>query len=107
MTFSAPSLIGCLPDNAWEATTALKNFLGPYYSRSDENMLVAFYKNYRDCIVSRSLNMPSNPIDGMFQFVEDGPDVVFYKNAAGVAQRVAVEETGLLSDSGIDMSESK
>lgn len=74
--------------NAWEATAALKEFLGSHYYRNDENVLYAFYKNYRDC-----------------KFIEDSQDVVFYKNAAGVAQRVPVEEGGHLSDSGIDMSE--
>jgi omega-6 fatty acid desaturase (delta-12 desaturase) len=76
--------------NAWEATEALKNFLGPHYHKSDESMFTAFYRCYRDCI-----------------FVEDGQDVVFYKNASGMAQRVPVEEGGNISDSGIDMTESK
>lgn len=76
--------------NAWEATEALKEFLGPHYYKSSENFLVSFYKSYRDCL-----------------YIEDGADVAFYKNAAGVAQRVAVEEGGNLSDSGIDMTESK
>ncbi|WVQ82984.1 hypothetical protein IAT38_005122 [Cryptococcus sp. DSM 104549] len=76
--------------NAWEATEALKNFLGPAYHKSDENMLVSFYKCYREC-----------------RFVEDGQDIVFYKNASGLAQRVPVEEGGNISDSGIDMTESK
>ncbi|ODN81705.1 hypothetical protein L202_02099 [Cryptococcus amylolentus CBS 6039] len=76
--------------NAWEATEALKNFLGPAYHKSDENMFVSCYKSYRDCL-----------------FVEDDQDVVFYKNAAGIAQRVPVEESGNLSDSGVDMTESK
>jgi len=75
--------------NAWEATDALKEFLGPHYHRDDTNMLVAFYRCYREC-----------------RFVEDGQDVVFFKNAAGVAQKVAVEEGGHFSDSGVDMTES-
>ncbi|ADV21904.1 omega-6 fatty acid desaturase (delta-12 desaturase) [Cryptococcus gattii Ru294] len=76
--------------NAWEATEALKKFLGPAYHKSDENMFVSCYKSYRDCL-----------------FVEDGQDIVFYKNASGLAQRVPVEESGNISDSGIDMAESK
>jgi omega-6 fatty acid desaturase / acyl-lipid omega-6 desaturase (Delta-12 desaturase) len=76
--------------NAWEATEALKNFLGPHYYRSDENMLIIFYKSYRECL-----------------FIEDGEEVPFYKNAAGMAKRVAIEESGNISDSGIDMGESK
>lgn len=32
---------------------------------------------------------------------------MFYKNASGLAQRVPVEESGNISDSGIDMAESK
>jgi len=76
--------------NAWEATAALKEFLGPHYHKSEENMLLAFYRCYRDCI-----------------FVEDDQDVVFYKNNAGVARRYAVEEGGHVSDSGVDLSEPK
>lgn len=76
--------------NAWEATEALKNFLGPHYQKSDENMFVSFYKSHRDCL-----------------FVEDNQGVVFFKNAAGVAQRYAVEEGGNISDSGVDMAEFK
>ena len=53
-------------------------------------MLISFYKSHRDCL-----------------FVEDGQDVVFYKNAEGIAKRVPVEESGNVSDSGIDMTESK
>jgi hypothetical protein len=37
--------------NAWEATDALKKFLGPHYQRSEENMFVSFYKAHRDCLV--------------------------------------------------------
>lgn len=73
--------------NAWEATDALREFLGPHYYRSEENMWRCFYRSYRDCL-----------------FVEDDQDIVFYKNARGIAQRVAVEEGGNVSDSGIDMS---
>jgi omega-6 fatty acid desaturase (delta-12 desaturase) len=76
--------------NAWEATEALKAFLGPHYHKATESMFVSIYKSHRDCM-----------------FVEDGQDVVFYKNAAGLAQRMAVEEGGNISDSGIDMTESK
>jgi hypothetical protein len=38
------------------------------------------------------------------QFVEDNEDIVFYKNARGLAAKVAVEEGGNVSDSGVDMS---
>ena len=43
----------------------------------------------------------------VIQFIEDGSDVAFYKNSAGVAQKIAVEENGNISDSGVDMGESK
>jgi len=72
--------------NAWEATDALKKFLGPHYQRSEENMFVSFYKAHRDCI-----------------FVEDNEGIVFFKNAAGVAQKYAVEEGGNISDSGVEL----
>ncbi|WVQ65742.1 uncharacterized protein L199_003920 [Kwoniella botswanensis] len=76
--------------NAWEATEALRKFLGPHYYRSEENMFVSCWKAYRSCV-----------------FVEENQDIVFYRNARGVAQRVAVEENGNISDSGVDMTESK
>ncbi|WVQ96718.1 hypothetical protein IAU59_003825 [Kwoniella sp. CBS 9459] len=76
--------------NAWEATDALKKFLGPHYQRSDENVLIACYKAYRDCL-----------------YIEEGQDIAFYRNARGVAQKIAVDENGNISDSGIDMTESK
>ena len=43
----------------------------------------------------------------MSQFVEDTPDVVFYKDCTGKARRVAVEEDNHFSDSGVDMTEPK
>ena len=73
--------------NAWEATEALKEFLGPHYYKSEENMWVSFYKTHRDC-----------------KFVEDNADIAFYKNSKGLAARVAVEEGGNVSDSGVDMT---
>ena len=76
--------------NAWEATAALKEFLGQHYHKSEENMFSSFYRCYRECI-----------------FVEDEQDVVFFKNSSGLAKRVAVEEGGNVSDSGVDMGESK
>ncbi|WWC70787.1 uncharacterized protein I206_104739 [Kwoniella pini CBS 10737] len=76
--------------NAWEATEALKKFLGPHYQRSEENMFVSCYKSYKECI-----------------YIEDNQDIVFYKNARGLAQKVAVNESGNISDSGVDMTESK
>ncbi|ORX40112.1 putative delta-12 fatty acid desaturase [Kockovaella imperatae] len=76
--------------NAWEATQALKEFLGVHYYKSEENFLVSFWKSSRDC-----------------QFVEDEGDVLFFKNASGVAARVAVEEENQFSDSGVDMGETR
>lgn len=72
--------------NAWEATEALKEFLGPHYQSRSENMFVSFWKVYRSCI-----------------FIEEGEDVAFYKNARGVAKMVGVIEDNQVSDSGIDV----
>jgi omega-6 fatty acid desaturase (delta-12 desaturase) len=41
--------------NAWEATDALREFLGPHYYRSEENMWRCFYRSYRDCLVSAKI----------------------------------------------------
>lgn len=76
--------------NAWEATAAVKEFTGDYYMISDENFMVSLWKNFRSC-----------------KWVEDTGDVVFFKNARGVAQRVAVEQSGGVSDSGVDVSADK
>jgi len=76
--------------NAWEATDALKELLGPHYMCSNESMFSSFWRSFRECI-----------------FIEDGEDIVFYKNYAGLAKYAAVEESGNVSDSGVDMTESK
>lgn len=78
--------------SAWEATAAIRDLVGPYYMRSEENFLVSLWKNYRSC-----------------RWVEDKGEVVFFKNARGVAQRVAVDEDsqGGVSDSGVDVSADK
>ncbi|KAI5478737.1 delta-12 fatty acid desaturase [Pseudohyphozyma bogoriensis] len=69
--------------HAWEATEALKEFLGPYYMSTDENMFVSLWKSYRYC-----------------RFVEDDDDVCFYKDAHGqVSRTVALAE----KDSGVEM----
>jgi len=76
--------------HAWEATEALKTFLGPHYMYSNESMFASFWRSFRECI-----------------FIEDNEDIVFYKNYAGVAKYIPVEEGGNVSDSGVDMTESK
>lgn len=73
--------------NAWEATEALKKFLGPHYHFSPESTFKAFYRSYRECI-----------------FIEDDADIAFYKNASGLAKKVGIEEGGNVSDSGVDVS---
>lgn len=39
-------------DHAWEATAALKEFLGEHYVSTEENMFVSLWKNYKTCRVS-------------------------------------------------------
>lgn len=73
--------------NAWKATDALKEYLGPHYHFSNDNFIVALYKSYRDCV-----------------FVEDKGDIVFYKDAKGRASRVpATDSKQGFSDSGIEL----
>lgn len=76
--------------HAWEATEALKTFLGQHYHQSDEHILKSCYRIYKTCL-----------------FIEEGQDVAFFKDANGLAQKVGVEETGNVSDSGVDMGEAK
>jgi len=69
-----------------EATKALKDFLGPHYQKSEENMFKSFWRVWRECL-----------------FIEDDEDIVFYKNASGLAQKVGVVvDAGEISDSGLD-----
>jgi omega-6 fatty acid desaturase (delta-12 desaturase) len=45
--------------HAWEATEAIKNFVGEYYHYTDENFLVSIWNNYRQCRVSLSAGVYS------------------------------------------------
>ncbi|GHJ89740.1 hypothetical protein NliqN6_6142 [Naganishia liquefaciens] len=76
--------------SAWEATEAIKDYVGDYYMKSDENFLVSLFKNYREC-----------------RWVEDKGDILFYRNGKGIAQRIGVDENGGVSDSGVDVSADK
>lgn len=91
--------------HAWEATEALKTFLGPYYTSTDENMFVSLWKNFGSCRV-RSRPLSSSESQQLTptrkQFVEDEGEVVFYKDAYGRAARSVVME-GIPSDSGVDV----
>lgn len=71
--------------NAWEATEAVKNFLGPYYMKSDENMYSQLLKTKKECV-----------------FVEDTGSCLVYKNRQGKAKLRVVYE----SDSGMGNSAS-
>jgi len=72
--------------NAWAATEALKQYLGQNYCQSNENMLISLYKSFSSC-----------------KFVEDEGDVVFFKNARGLAKRYPVFVTPP-SDSGLEFT---
>lgn len=69
-------------------------------------MFVSLWKNYRECQV-RGTAKERCCADLCTQYIDPSQDVQFYKNAAGLAQRVGVDETGALSDSGIDMADAK
>ncbi|GAA6003561.1 hypothetical protein JCM10207_000390 [Rhodosporidiobolus poonsookiae] len=70
--------------HAWEATDALKKFLGPHYHSTDENMFVSLWKSYRQC-----------------RYVDDEGDVLFYNDAYGRKYR-KVAPVDVPSDSGVD-----
>ncbi|CED84978.1 Delta 12 fatty acid desaturase [Phaffia rhodozyma] len=74
--------------NAWEATEALKVFLGEHYVYSTENVFVSLWKNFQEC-----------------QFVEDGADYMFYKNRHGLAKTFPHSEKGSVSDSAIELED--
>ncbi|GAA5856556.1 hypothetical protein JCM9279_005497 [Rhodotorula babjevae] len=71
--------------HAWEATEALKSFLGEHYHATDENMFVSLWKSYKQC-----------------RYVEDEGPVLFYKDAYGRARRNYVLPD-VPSDSGVDV----
>ena len=73
--------------NAWKATDALKEFLGPHYQVRDTNFILDLWRVFRDC-----------------RFIDEGLDVVFFKNANGVARMKGKFESGNVSDSGVDVS---
>jgi omega-6 fatty acid desaturase (delta-12 desaturase) len=75
--------------NAWEATEALKKFLGDAYVYSNENVFVSLWKNFHSC-----------------QFVEDTGDIRFFKDKRGCAKAFPVLlKDGGVSDSGIEIEE--
>ncbi|GAA5843375.1 hypothetical protein JCM5353_008791 [Sporobolomyces roseus] len=70
--------------NAWKATAALKEFLGPHYAYSEENMFVSLWKSYRQC-----------------RYVDNEGSVLMYNDAYGRKRRtVAVADVP--SDSGVE-----
>ncbi|GAA6061442.1 hypothetical protein JCM10212_002023 [Sporobolomyces blumeae] len=70
--------------NAWRATEALKEFLGPHYHSTDENHFVSLWKSYRLC-----------------RYVDDEGDVLFYNDAYGRKYRT-VAPVDVPSDSGVE-----
>ncbi|GAA5854751.1 hypothetical protein JCM8547_004057 [Rhodosporidiobolus lusitaniae] len=71
--------------HAWEATEALKKFLGKHYHSTNESMFVSLWKNYKLC-----------------RYVDDEGDVLFYRDAYGRQYRKIAPED-IPSDSGVDM----
>lgn len=71
--------------HAWEATAALKEFLGPHYHYSDENMFKSLWNSYQKC-----------------RYVDDEGDVLFYNDAYGRKYR-KVAPADVPSDSGVDL----
>ncbi|BGP18767.1 hypothetical protein JCM10213_004274 [Rhodosporidiobolus nylandii] len=71
--------------HAWEATEALKNFLGPHYHKSEEPMFKSLWNSYRKC-----------------RYVDDEGEVLFYRDAYGRQYR-KVAPAEVPSDSGIDL----
>ncbi|SCV72313.1 BQ2448_3850 [Microbotryum intermedium] len=72
--------------HAWEATEALKEFLGEHYQSTNENMFVSLWKNFRTC-----------------RYVDDEGDVVFFRDALGRTSRKVVPADAP-SDSGVEVN---
>lgn len=108
-----------------------RRLTGPLPLSASISFIAALYRTYRDCRVrpifslnpssglSRSeplvgrvgSSLPRPPQADCFssflcflQFVDEGLEVVFFKNASGVAQMKGKFEGGSVSDSGVDMS---
>ncbi|GAA6003826.1 hypothetical protein JCM5350_007940, partial [Sporobolomyces pararoseus] len=62
----------------------LKEFLGPHYSSTDENMFVSLWKSYKQC-----------------RYVDDEGAVRMYRDAYGRKRRT-VAPVEVPSDSGVD-----
>ncbi|GAA5868528.1 hypothetical protein JCM8547_003175 [Rhodosporidiobolus lusitaniae] len=71
--------------HAWEATDALKEFLGEHYHSSDENMWYSL--SYRTC-----------------RYVDDEGDVLFYRDSYGRQYR-KLAPVEVPSDSGVDFKD--
>jgi omega-6 fatty acid desaturase (delta-12 desaturase) len=74
--------------NAWEATDALREFLGPHYIKIEDNVFVSLWRTLTSC-----------------QFIEDEGGVIFYKNRKGEAQmegRFVPRKEDEVSDSGFE-----
>ncbi|BGP53615.1 hypothetical protein JCM8202_002537 [Rhodotorula sphaerocarpa] len=70
--------------HAWDATEALKNYLGEHYHSTDESMFKSLWRCYQQC-----------------RFVDDEGSVLFYRDATGRARRTAVAPE-VPSDSGVE-----
>jgi hypothetical protein len=99
--------------NAWKATEALKEFLGPHYQWRDGHFLVDLYRNvrYQEFCAARTQAAadasvsPRSPLQFRdCAFVDEGKDVIFYKSRSGVAKKIGVfkGQSGAVSDSGVD-----
>lgn len=95
-------------DHAWEATDALKAYLGEHYVSTDENMFVSLWKNFRTCRV-RFLKSPLTmdlksltTFSPLLKFVDESDEVIFYRDATGRRQKTVVMES-VPSDSGVDV----
>lgn len=66
------------------------------------------YRVFRECKVRSRVRVPYPLVTlTLFQFVEDEGDIVFYKNARGLAKMRPVFNDAGASDSGIEITEKR
>lgn len=95
--------------HAWEASDALRARLARagIKLQGRNSGWAEVYRVYKECKVCQSSSSESLllPLTSPKQFVEDEGDVVFYKNAHGLAAARPLATDTSASDSGVDVQE--
>lgn len=94
--------------NRWEASDCLKKRLAEagynlQGAPSGWGEMARVFRECRVCVDARSVIDPRLYSFFFMQFIEDHGDVVFYKNARGLAVARGVFSDSCVSDSGVEL----